>query len=169
MNNSELEENDSSDDLNDHEERTRRLNDIILEKKEESVTDVKSIALHTATAIPSGESSSPKVGLTYMDSFVYGLLLDSDEYSSHNIKPQFLEKVADEYSELKEDEDQVVIQDEKKAPTDGTIREDAIGKGLSDALNLLRDQRTLEVEEEKDKKKRKLIETTSCRHVAATS
>ncbi|KAL6184542.1 hypothetical protein ACLB2K_045943 [Fragaria x ananassa] len=166
MNNSESEENDSSDDhqlvffydIDDHEERTRRLKDKILKKKEESVAGVKSIALYAATAIPSGESSSPKVGLTYMDNFVCELQLDYDEYS-HNHKPQFLEQVADsdklkqkqdadEYLQLKEDENQVVILDDKEAnPADVTICEAAIGKGLSGVLNLLRDRRTLAEEE----------------------
>ncbi|XP_024169012.1 SART-1 family protein DOT2 [Rosa chinensis] len=179
MNNSQLDENDCcddglvfSDDIDYHEERTRKLN--ILKKKEEIVSGVKSIALHAATAIPSGESSSPKVEISYMDTFVCGLQLDHHDEYSHNHKPQFLKQEADsekleakddaDESELNEDGNRVVIKDEKKFPADGTIREAAIGKGLSGALNLLRDRRTL-TEEEEGKKKRKL-ETTSHHHVA---
>lgn len=51
----------------------------------------------------------------------------------------------------------MAIKDEKIAPADGTIREAAIGKGLSGALE--------EEDDETDKKKRKL-DTTSRGHAA---
>lgn len=169
-NNSQCEEKDDdhlvfSDDIEGHEDSTSILD---LKKKEEAVAGVKSIALLAAATIPSninGELSSPKVALTDMDSFVYGLQLDHHDEYSHSHKPQILkqETEADE-SEPKQDETRMVIKDEKIAPADGTIREAAIGKGLSRALNLLRDRRTVEEEDDVTDKKKSKLETTSRGH-----
>lgn len=171
-NNSQCEEKDDdhlvfSDDIDSHEDSASKLD---LKKKEEAVAGVKSIALLAATTIPSninGESSSPKVALTDMDNFVYGLQLDHHDEYSHSHKPQILkqETEADE-SEPKQDETRMVIKDDKIALADGTIREAAIGKGLSGALNLLRDRRTLEEEDDVTDKKKRKLEMTSRGHAA---
>ncbi|KAL8096738.1 SART-1 family protein DOT2 [Apium graveolens] len=173
---------DDDDDLRKSLERARKL---ALEKQVEAApSGPQAIALLASSAATnsgadndntlSGEPQENKVVFTEMEEFVWGLQLGEEAHKPEGDdvfmeedeapKPSDGEKKAEDdgQTEMQDiDKDEIPSKEEDKA-MDDTIHEAAVGKGLSGALNLLKDRGALKESVEwggrnMDKKKSKLV------------
>lgn len=174
---------DDDDDLRKSLERARKL---ALRKQEEGASGPQSIALlasstgNNTTAEnekpTSGESQENKVVFTEMEEFVWGLQLDEESHKPDG-EDVFMEEDVPQrapsqepkeedggWAELKDAgmDETSADQDKEEVVPDETIHEVAVGKGLSGALQLLKERGTLKESIEwggrnMDKKKSKLV------------
>ncbi|OVA12992.1 SART-1 protein [Macleaya cordata] len=173
---------DDDEDLNKSLEQARKL--ALKEQKEASGPQaVASLAITASsksadTQTPStGETQEDKVVFTEMEEFVWGLQLDEEAHKPEGedvfMDEDEIPKSSDDqertddtggWTEVKDaDEAERLVNDEKEEIVpDETIHEVAVGKGLSGALQLLKERGTLKETVEwggrnMDKKKSKLV------------
>lgn len=169
---------DDDEELNKSLQRARKL---ALKKKDDvAPSGPQSIALLASSVsknadVESGEAQENKVVFTEMEEFVWGLQLDEEEHDpdaedvfmeddvamtsserEHKGKEGGWEEVKDEVEDVK------MAEEEEDVKPDETIHESSLGKGLSGALQLLKDRGTLKDTVEwggrnMDKKKSKLV------------
>ncbi|GAV87806.1 SART-1 domain-containing protein [Cephalotus follicularis] len=174
---------DDSEDLYKSLERARKL---ALKKHEEAVSGPQAIALLATTTASSqiadnenrsnGESQENKVVFTEMEEFVWGLQLDEEAHRPQS-EDVFMDEDEPPITSEQEREDQAggwtEVKDTEKGESsankdtevivpDATIHEVAVGKGLSGALQLLKERGTLKESidwggRNMDKKKSKLV------------
>ncbi|XP_057951465.1 SART-1 family protein DOT2 isoform X2 [Malania oleifera] len=165
-------------------ERARKL--ALKRQNEEEASGPQAVALlasatgtnqtENAQNPASGESHENKVVLTEMEEFVWGLQLDQEAHKPDS-EDVFMEedevpKASDQkredepggWTEVKDNEkdENPVNEDKEEIVPDETIHEPAVGKGLSGALQLLKERGTLKESVEwggrnMDKKKSKLV------------
>ncbi|KAE8077045.1 hypothetical protein FH972_015650 [Carpinus fangiana] len=171
---------DDDEDFHKSLERARKL---ALKKQEEVASGPQAVALLAASIQTAedqnpttGESQENKVVFTEMEEFVWGLQLDEearkpeneDVFMQEDEEPKASnEEIKDEaggWTEVKDvskDEDPT-NEDKEEIVPDDTINEVAVGKGLSGALQLLKERGTLKESidwggRNMDKKKSKLV------------
>lgn len=174
---------DDDDDLRKSLERARKL---ALEKQVEAApSGPQAIALLASSAATnsgtdndntlSGEPQENKVVFTEMEEFVWGLQLGEEAHKPEGDDVFMEEDEAPEASDGEKkaedggwtkmqdiDKDEIPSKEEEDKAMDETIHEAAVGKGLSGALNLLKDRGALKESVEwggrnMDKKKSKLV------------
>nr|GEX47764.1 SART-1 family protein DOT2 [Tanacetum cinerariifolium] len=168
---------DDDDDLHKSLQRARK---VALKMKDETPSGPQAIALLASSTsknadADNGESQDNKVVFTEMEEFVWGLQLDEeahnpdseDVFMEEDVAPASSEpeqKVKDSgWSEVKDElHDEQMADEEEEVKPDETIHESSLGKGLSGALQLLKDRGTLKDTVEwggrnMDKKKSKLV------------
>ncbi|KAI3512108.1 hypothetical protein L1887_19304 [Cichorium endivia] len=170
---------DDDDDLNKSLQRARKV--ALMKQDDVAPSGPHAIALlassvgKNAADVESGEAQENKVVFTEMEEFVWGLQLDEEAHNP-DAEDVFMEDdVAPASSEQEqkgkeggweavkdEVEDVKMAEEEEDVKPDETIHESSLGKGLSGALQLLKDRGTLKDTVEwggrnMDKKKSKLV------------
>ncbi|KAI3738330.1 hypothetical protein L2E82_28359 [Cichorium intybus] len=169
---------DDDDDLNKSLQRARKV--ALMKQDDVAPSGPHAIALLASSVgknaeVESGEAQENKVVFTEMEEFVWGLQLDEEAHNP-DAEDVFMEDdVAPTSSEQEqkgkeggweavkdEVEDVKMAEEEEDVKPDETIHESSLGKGLSGALQLLKDRGTLKDTVEwggrnMDKKKSKLV------------